>query len=70
MSNKLKTTAEHYIYLYQKGDKLLEVILTGRVAKKKRGSRHIMLYEISSNDKVFKDWVKLEQLFTIEEDDK
>ena len=57
------------IYLFQSGGAILEVVLTGRTAKKKRGRREIELHEITSTDKdtEFKTWVKLEQLYTIEE---
>lgn len=55
-------------YLFQQGDKTVEVVLTGRVAKKRRGRRIVELHEIESADKDlgFKQWVKMEQLFTIE----
>ncbi len=57
------------VYLFQSSSAILEVILTGRTAKKKRGRREIMLHEITSTDEdvEFKTWVKLEQLYTIEE---
>ena len=56
-------------YLYQMGSKTIEVVFTGRTATKKRGSREIVLHEIESADKEvgFKEWVKLNQLFTIED---
>lgn len=55
-------------YLFQQGDKTVEVVLTGRVATKKKGRREVTLHEIESADKElgFKQWVKIEQLFTIE----
>jgi len=57
------------VYIFQSGSAVLEVVLTGRTAKKKRGQREIVLHEIASTDKdmEFKTWVKLEQLYTIEE---
>ncbi|KKK54221.1 hypothetical protein LCGC14_3086940 [marine sediment metagenome] len=57
-----------YPYLFQQGDKTVEVVLTGRTASKKRGSRDIILHEIESADKDlgFKQWVRLDQLFTID----
>ena len=57
------------VYLFTSGSAILEVVLTGRTANKKRGRREIMLHEITSADKdvEFKTWVKLEQLYTIEE---
>ena len=67
-----KTTAEHYIWLYQQGSKVLEVVFTGRVAKKKMRSKEIVLHEIRPADDEsggFREWVKKDQLFTIEEDD-
>jgi hypothetical protein len=55
-------------YLYQSGSKTIEVVLTGRKAAKKRGRRTVVLHEIESADKDvgFVEWVKLDQLFTIE----
>ena len=55
-------------YLYQSGGKPIEVVLTGRTAKRKSGRRVIELHEIESADKDvgFREWVKLDQLFTIE----
>lgn len=55
------------IFLYQSGDKLIEVVLTGRTAIKKRGRRNITLHEVKSVDDSigFKHWLKLDQLFTI-----
>ena len=59
-------------YLYQSGAKTIEVVLTGRVAKRKIGRRNkeIVLHEIESADKDlgFKEWVKMDSLFTIDED--
>jgi len=57
------------IYLYNSGNIILEVVLTGRTAKKQRGRREIVLHEIASTDEdaEFKTWIKLEQLYTIEE---
>lgn len=56
-------------YLYQMGSKTIEVVLTGRTATKKRGTREVVLHEIESADKDigFKEWVKLNQLFTIDD---
>lgn len=58
-------------YLYQSGSKTIEVVLTGRVAKRKTGRRGkvITLHEIESADKDlgFKEWVRLDSLFTIDE---
>jgi len=55
-------------YLYQNGSKTIEVVLTGRIARRQKGGRETILYEIESADKDlgFKQWVKLDQLFTIE----
>jgi len=55
-------------YLFQNGDKTIEVVLTGRTATRKRGKREIVLHEIESADKDvgFRQWVKIDQLFTIE----
>lgn len=54
-------------YLFQTGSKTIEVVLTGRVATRKVRNREITLHEIESADKElgFKDWVKMEQLYTI-----
>lgn len=62
-----RTTGEHYVYLYQHGNHILEVVLTGRVATRKKGTRTLQLHEIKSADKDegFTDWVKLDQLYTI-----
>lgn len=66
-----RTTGEHYVYLYQQGSKVLEVMFTGRVARKKKGRREVILHEIKAADDEldFREWVKKDQLFTIEEDD-
>ena len=57
------------VYLYQSGSTVIEVVLTGRTAKKHRGRREVVLHEITSVDKDvgFRTWIKLDQLFTIEE---
>ena len=69
---KMKTSAEHYVWLFQQCSKTLEVIFTGRVARKKgcRGKETI-LHEIKAADEDmdFREWVKKDQLFTIEEDE-
>lgn len=67
----MKTTAEHYVWLFQQGSKTLEVVFTGRVAKKKSRRREVILHEIKAADEDmdFREWVKKDQLFTIEEDD-
>jgi len=64
----VKETSDQ-VYLFQSGNAVIEVVLTGRTAKKKRGRREIELHEIVSADKdmEFKTWIKLEQLYTIEE---
>lgn len=56
-------------FLYQSGSKTIEVVLTGRTAKRKKGRREIILHEIESIDQDlgFKEWVKMDALFTIEE---
>ncbi len=61
--------SDNRVYLFQSGNSILEVVLTGRTAKKKRKRREVMLHEIAAADKEieFKTWIKLEQLFTIEE---
>ncbi len=66
-----RTTAEHYVYLFQQGNKIIEVVLTGRVAKKKGRRKDVILHEIKSADEDigFRDWIKKDQLFTIEDDD-
>lgn len=58
-------------YLYQSGAKTIEVVLTGRVAKKKSRRRETILHEIESADKDlgFREWVKLDALFTIEDEE-
>ena len=68
---RTRTTAEHYVYLYQQGSKVLEVVLTGRVAKKKGRRKDVILHEIKSadDDIDFRDWVIKDQLFTIDDDD-
>ena len=67
----MRTTSEHYIYLFQQGSKTLEVVFTGRVARKKKGRREVVLYEIKAADDEmdFREWVKKDQLFTIEDED-
>lgn len=69
--SRSRTTGEHYIYLYQQGSKVLEVVFTGRVAKKKSKRREVILHEIKAADEDmdFREWVKKDQLFTIEEED-
>ena len=55
-------------YLFQSGNNMLEVVLTGRVATKTTGrGKEITLYEIEALDQdlEFKQWVKLDQLFTV-----
>jgi len=66
-----RTTAEHYVYLFQQGSKIIEVVLTGRVAKKKGRRKDVILHEIKSADEDigFRDWIKKEQLFTIADDE-
>jgi hypothetical protein len=69
-----RTTAEHYVYLYQQGSKVIEVVLTGRIAKKQgsgRRPKEIILHEIKSadDDVSFRDWIRKDQLFTIEDED-
>ncbi len=66
-----KTTAEHYVWLYQQGSKVIEVMFTGRVARKQSRRREIILHEIKAadDDYDFREWVKKDQLFTIEDDD-
>lgn len=66
-----RTTAEHYVYLFQQGSKIIEVVLTGRVAKKKGRRKDVILHEIKSADEDagFRDWIKKEQLFTIEDEE-
>lgn len=56
-------------YLYQHGNQTIEVVLTGRIARRKRSrGKETVLYEIESADKEvgFTEWVKIDQLFTIE----
>jgi hypothetical protein len=66
-----RTTSEHYVYLYTQGSKILEVVLTGRVARKKSRRREVILHEIKAADEEmdFREWVKKDQLFTIEDDE-
>jgi hypothetical protein len=66
-----RTTGEHYVYLYQQGSKTLEVVFTGRVAKKKTRRGETILHEIKAADEDmdFREWVKRDQLFTIEDED-
>ena len=56
------------VYIYQTGKDNIEVVLTGRTAKK-QGRREVILHEITSSDKEigFRTWVKLEQLFVIKD---
>ena len=65
----MKMSNEDQVYLYQSGSKVIEVVLTGRTAKKQKGRREIILHEIKSVDKDvgFSTWIKLDQLFTIDE---
>ena len=66
-----RTTAEHYVYLFQQGSKVIEVVLTGRLAKKKGRRKDVILHEIKSadDDVGFRDWINKDQLFTIEDDE-
>ena len=61
--------SDNQVYLYQSGSKVIEVVLTGRTAKKQKGRREVILHEINSADKDvgFSTWIKLDQLFTIDE---
>ena len=57
------------VYIYQVGKDNVEVVLTGRTATKQRGRREVVLHEIASSDKEigFRSWVKLEQLFVLDD---
>ena len=57
------------VYIYQVGKDNVEVVLTGRTATKERGRRKVVLHEIASSDKEigFRSWVKLEQLFILDD---
>jgi hypothetical protein len=59
--------SEQETFLFQEGKKLIEVVLTGRTAKKQKGRREILLHEIASADKEvgFSTWIKRDQLFSI-----
>lgn len=63
------TNENQTVYIYNNGKTNLEVVLTGRIARKPGRRRDIVLHEIMSKDPdiEFRAWVKLEQLFTIEE---
>ena len=67
--HKMQDETNKQVYLYQSGSKIIEVVLTGRTAKKRKGRREVVLYEITSADKDvgFSTWIKLDQLFTIDE---
>ncbi len=61
---------DQQIYLYQTGKDIIEVVLTGRTAQKQQKRKKIILHEISSTDEDvgFRTWVKLDQLFVLEEE--
>ena len=65
----MTNTNEQEVFLYQEGKKIIEVVLTGRIARK-RGRREVILHEIRSADKDadFSTWIKREQLFTVEDE--
>lgn len=58
-----------YVFQTPKGS-IIEVVLTGRKAVKKARRRPIELFEIEALDKeaAFKTWVRMEQLFVVDED--
>lgn len=67
----MSDTDQKQTFLYQEGKNVIEVVLTGRTATKKKGRREITLHEIASADKEadFSTWIKREQLFSIEAQD-
>jgi len=57
-------------YLFSVNGKYVEVVLTGRTAiRKGRRGKETVIHEIEAADKdiPFKEWVKIDQLFTVEE---